>query len=67
MNSPPAASDFTIRQDDLEGPEIARLLQDGFAPARALYARFGFEVCAPFADYRDDPNSVCMTLELESP
>ena len=36
----------------------------GFAAARALYARFGFTVCAPFADYRIDPNSVCMTLEL---
>ena len=37
---------------------------DGFAPARALYARFGFRVCPPFADYREDPYSVCMTLEL---
>ena len=35
-----------------------------FAPARALYERFGFEYCAPFADYREDPNSVFMTLEL---
>jgi putative acetyltransferase len=32
-----------------------------FAPAHRLYARFGFEQCAPFADYRDDPNSVFMT------
>jgi putative acetyltransferase len=37
---------------------------DGFAPARALYGRFGFRVCPPFAQYREDPNSVCMTLEL---
>ena len=36
-----------------------------FAPARALYASFGFEVCPPFADYRLDPYSVFMTLELE--
>ena len=160
MSSPPSTSDFTIREDDLEGPEIARLLQahldhaalhspresihaldldhlrdsgitfwsvwtggelagcgalrelapdhgeiksmhtarahrgkgvasrllahildeararsyrrvsletgtmDGFAPARALYARVGFAVCPPFGDYREDPNSVCMTLEL---
>jgi putative acetyltransferase len=35
-----------------------------FAPARALYARYGFTPCAPFADYRLDPNSVFMTLEL---
>jgi putative acetyltransferase len=36
-----------------------------FAPARALYAGFGFVECAPFAGYRPDPNSVFMTLELE--
>ena len=39
---------------------------DGFAPARALYARFGFVVCPPFVDYRVDPHSVCMTLDLEA-
>jgi putative acetyltransferase len=37
---------------------------EGFAPARALYGRFGFTVCPPFAQYREDPNSVCMTLDL---
>lgn len=35
-----------------------------FAPARALYQRFGFEPCPPFADYIDDPNSVYMTRGL---
>ena len=35
-----------------------------FAPARRLYARFGFEPCPPFADYRPDPYSVYMTLAL---
>ena len=35
-----------------------------FAPARALYARHGFEECPPFGDYRPDPNSVFMTLVL---
>ncbi|HEY7479632.1 MAG TPA: GNAT family N-acetyltransferase [Gemmatimonadales bacterium] len=35
-----------------------------FAPARALYAKHGFVECAPFGDYRDDPNSVFMTLAL---
>jgi putative acetyltransferase len=35
-----------------------------FAPARALYAGAGFAVCAPFGDYRLDPNSVFMTLDL---
>jgi putative acetyltransferase len=37
---------------------------DGFAPARALYASFGFERCEPFADYPNSPNSLCMTLRL---
>jgi putative acetyltransferase len=35
-----------------------------FAPARALYARYGFKECPPFADYVEDPYSVCMCLEL---
>jgi putative acetyltransferase len=35
-----------------------------FRPARTLYAKFGFEYCGPFADYRPDPNSVFMTRTL---
>jgi putative acetyltransferase len=35
-----------------------------FAPARAMYARFGFVPCGPFAGYVDDPNSVFMTRVL---
>jgi putative acetyltransferase len=35
-----------------------------FWPARAFYARFGFEVCGPFADYVLDPYSVFMTRTL---
>lgn len=35
-----------------------------FEPARQLYARAGFVFCGPFADYREDPNSVFMTKEL---
>lgn len=35
-----------------------------FAPARALYTRYGFEYRGPFADYIDDPNSVFMTKQL---
>jgi putative acetyltransferase len=38
--------------------------QDAFAPARSLYARFGFTPCGPFADYTDDPNSYYMTRLL---
>lgn len=35
-----------------------------FEPARRLYETFGFDYCAPFAGYRDDPNSVFMTRIL---
>ena len=37
---------------------------DFFEPARRLYAKFGFVRCAPFADYKEDPNSVFMSLAL---
>lgn len=37
---------------------------EAFAPARKLYAGFGFEYCGPFADYVEDPYSVFMTREL---
>jgi putative acetyltransferase len=35
-----------------------------FAPARSLYARFGFEPCGPFDGYVEDPHSVFMTKAL---
>lgn len=35
-----------------------------FVAARRLYSKAGFEECAPFADYRLDPNSVYMTRTL---
>ena len=37
---------------------------DAFAPARALYSRFGFVHCGPFASYVLDPNSVFMSRDL---
>ncbi len=37
---------------------------DYFAPAWALYRRFGFVECPPFADYVPDPNSLFFTVEL---
>jgi putative acetyltransferase len=37
---------------------------EAFAPARRLYESFGFAYCGPFADYKEDPNSVFMTKEL---
>lgn len=36
-----------------------------FNPARKLYEKFGFKHCAPFANYKKDPNSVFMSMELE--
>jgi putative acetyltransferase len=35
-----------------------------FSPARELYEKFGFQYCAPFADYRPDPLSVFLTRTL---
>ena len=37
---------------------------EAFAPARSLYTKFGFEPCAPFAAYVEDPYSVFMTREV---
>lgn len=39
-------------------------IEDYFAAARSLYAKFGFEPCGPFANYTDDPNSVYLALAL---
>ena len=35
-----------------------------FQPALDLYTRFGFRYCPPFGDYREDPCSRFMTLDL---
>lgn len=35
-----------------------------FEAARRLYASFGFTSCPPFGNYRPDPNSVFMTLDI---
>jgi putative acetyltransferase len=37
---------------------------EAFMPAQRLYASFGFEYCAPFGDYAEDPHSVFMSLRL---
>lgn len=36
-----------------------------FEPAHKLYVKYGFENCAPFSTYREDPNSVFMTRPLQ--
>lgn len=35
-----------------------------FAPARALYASYGFDPCPPFGSYKEDPHSSYMTRAL---
>jgi putative acetyltransferase len=37
---------------------------EAFSPARALYKEVGFETCAPFGNYTDNPFSTCMTILL---
>jgi putative acetyltransferase len=55
--------------DEAKSRKLTRLYletgpQDQFAPARALYQRFGFTVCEPFADYKPDPYSYFMQLTM---
>jgi putative acetyltransferase len=38
--------------------------QPFFKPAHALYEKHGFQACAPFGTYTDDPNSLFMTRSL---
>ena len=38
--------------------------QSEFSAARTLYSAHGFELCAPFGDYAEDPLSVFMTRTL---
>jgi putative acetyltransferase len=37
---------------------------DAFLPAQHLYESFGFSYCGPFGAYKEDPNSVFMSLQL---
>jgi len=37
-----------------------------YAGARRLYEGHAFRLCPPFADYREDPHSVFMTLDLQA-
>lgn len=36
-----------------------------FEPAKQLYLKNGFELCAPFAQYKEDPNSLFMQKQLD--
>ncbi|MDA9667274.1 GNAT family N-acetyltransferase [Candidatus Pelagibacter sp.] len=37
---------------------------DFFQPARKLFKRCGFEICVPFAHYKEDINSVYLTKNI---
>jgi len=37
---------------------------EAFKAAHSLYESAGFSYCGPFGDYKEDPNSVFMTLRL---
>jgi putative acetyltransferase len=37
---------------------------EAFEPAQRLYESFGFTYCGPFGEYKEDPNSVFMTMRL---
>ena len=37
---------------------------DAFKPAKNLYQQFGFKLCPPFADYKQDPYSSFMSKVL---
>lgn len=52
------------KQQGLQRLSLETGVQPTFVAARALYTAFGFAECPPFGDYRADPNSVFMTLEL---
>ena len=67
LNSDPATAYLGFLLDEARSRGAARVLletgaEDYFAPARRLYARHGFVVRGPFADYVVDPNSVFMEL-----
>ncbi|WP_413698684.1 GNAT family N-acetyltransferase [Psychromonas sp. KJ10-10] len=38
---------------------------DYFKPAHQLYKKHGFDFCGPFANYKEDMNSVFMCLEID--
>ncbi len=52
------------RADGLSRLSLETGSWDYFRPAWALYAAHGFIDCAPFGDYRPDPNSRFLSLDL---
>ncbi len=55
------------RRDGLTRLALETGATEPFAPALALYARYGFRPCEPFADYEPDPFSVFLARDLQGP
>ncbi|MEP1767719.1 MAG: GNAT family N-acetyltransferase [Sulfitobacter sp.] len=59
--------DFVVENAQREGLDQLFLetgSREASAAARRLYERFGFEYCAPFGNYKVDPESVFMKLTV---
>lgn len=56
----------TARNRNLRRLSLETGSMQAFSPAQELYKSVGFVLCEPFADYELDPNSIFMTLELET-
>ena len=53
------------RQEGMGRVSLETGARPAFAPARAFYARHGFAACPPIEGYKDDPESVFMTMTLD--
>lgn len=56
----------TARERGLERLSLETGSSPAFEPALALYRRYGFVDCEPFADYKPDPFSRFMTRPIEA-
>ncbi len=54
----------TARQRGYARLSLETGTHEAFTPAHKLYQAHGFVFCGPFGNYREDPNSVFMTLRL---
>ena len=54
------------REDDVQRVYLETGSMPAFNAARALYRKANFKYCEPFADYKKDPNSVYMKLDLRT-
>jgi len=54
----------TVAEQGITKVSLETGTPDSFIPAQKLYRDFGFNECAPFADYCEDPYSLYMTKTL---